>query len=1448
MSGLADEHIPIARTFHEIEVKAKDSDESDISHWFSGTGKLRWSELLNEHRVILLSEAGAGKTAEIRHITRTLRAEGKHAFFMRIENIRPQIEEAFDEGCYEEFIDWVDSGKQGWLLLDSVDEAKLHDPRDFERAIRAIAKQLKTVLPTVHIVITGRATAWRVKTDLLLCETLFPSPLAHRVPEEGTSVGETGESATERPSGSLGSSRVFKIVALDDLHDDQIDQFLQAKNVNNIKVFKDAVARKEAWRLTTRPIDLTELIEFWKANERIGSSSELMQNSIDRRLKEHDSNRDDLLPITPDQLRKGARLLAAGATLGQSSSIVLPDIEIQIKGIQAADVLPDWTSKDVKTLLSRPIFEPGIYGAVRFHHRSVREYLTAEWLHKLIMNNASRLRVESLFFRSQYDIEVVIPTMRPVLSWLAVMDTRILERVRRVAPEVVFEGGDPSLLHKDVRIEILRQVCAELVSDSGSRSLIDSTSARRFASADLADEINALLEQYRDHETVSWFLLMMVWQGEVAGCLAQAKSFACESRDKHTRLAAISALDALEAKLELEEVRNRFLEEFPELDRSWIAELIGGLPATEPSVTWLLSAAERAAPEERYHTDSLSRVLVSHVKGWPSHLVGALAEGYYALLKTPPVDDTYLAQISIRYEWLIQPAASAISQMVLARTELCLEPEMLSLLRMIPAADKSNEHDIQPLVHSLRSDIADWPALNHAMFWHDVRECRIRNVNGRNDGLVNFHQVGIFGCLWSLQAIGFSTLCDDIISRPLPDDRLVGLSAAWTLYQAADRPGAWLKDLKRVTAGNPSLEAMLTNYLNPPEDEMAKFLQRESAWKKKAEREKSRREVQATDWKNRLRSNTESLRNPPVLGQITNGQLYLLDQMRQNSNTHTHWSDANWESLIPEFGKDVALAFRDGAINFWRSYSPQLRSEGAPPNSIPYTVIFGLTGLLIESQQPQAMLGLSDDEAKLATRYAMHELNGFPSWLPSLFASHPNSVIEIVLNEIDYELTTPAEGAENSYVLYDVSWSGEWLWPALASLIIPYMRKKDRNISQLRQLLSIAQGSPLGDSELASLAARKARASTESVFAAVWFATWVGVAPRPGLAAVSAHLAAMTSAQEQTSFSTNFITTLVGGRFEKRCARQGFRTVPIMSDLFLLMQRYIREEEDINRANSGVYSPGERDAAQDARNALLSFIRETPGKDAFLALIHISQSHPVPSARQWIARQAKDKATLDSDSVPWTAAQLLEFQSGLERTPNNDRELWELAVDRLLDLKHDLEDSDTSNATILQKSNQETEIRNYIGGWLRDHAQNRYSAPQEEEFSDAKRADLRIHGHTFDGQIPVELKLADNWSGAQLQERLENQLCGDYMRDRRSSYGVFLLVYQGTRSRKSWTAPPNKQRLPFDKLADALQNAWVGFAHQFPNVNGIRVIGIDLTKRGVDAKTASLQRRSKTGK
>jgi hypothetical protein len=119
--------------------------------------------------------------------------------------------------------------------------------------------------------------------------------------------------------------------------------------------------------------------------------------------------------------------------------------------------------------------------------------------------------------------------------------------------------------------------------------------------------------------------------------------------------------------------------------------------------------------------------------------------------------------------------------------------------------------------------------------------------------------------------------------------------------------------------------------------------------------------------------------------------------------------------------------------------------------------------------------------------------------------------------------------------------------------------------------------------------------------------------------------------------------------------------------------------------------------------------------------------------------------------------------------------------------------------------------------------------PQEEELADAKRPDFRFFGVRFDAPVPMELKLADKWSGPELYERMEVQLCGDYLRDKRSSRGIFLLVYGGRKP--SWDVPDRTEPVDFDGLVQALQNRWRVIAHRFPRVDGIRVLSIDLTKR-----------------
>ena len=88
--------VELRRTFHEVSNEAP-NDEADVRQFFGGK-VVSWTDLLQEHRAVILSEAGAGKTEEIRHAAKRLRTEGKPAFFLRLEHVVTDFEEAFEEG------------------------------------------------------------------------------------------------------------------------------------------------------------------------------------------------------------------------------------------------------------------------------------------------------------------------------------------------------------------------------------------------------------------------------------------------------------------------------------------------------------------------------------------------------------------------------------------------------------------------------------------------------------------------------------------------------------------------------------------------------------------------------------------------------------------------------------------------------------------------------------------------------------------------------------------------------------------------------------------------------------------------------------------------------------------------------------------------------------------------------------------------------------------------------------------------------------------------------------------------------------------------------------------------------------------------------------------------------------------------------------------------------
>jgi hypothetical protein len=1421
--------IDLDRTFHELSKNSSENDDIDINLPFYVGDHLHWQDLIQEYRLVILSEAGSGKTAEIRNIAHKLRTKGKPAFFLRLENISRDFEDAsFDVGTYEAFKKWLASNEEGWLLLDSVDESRLRDPRDFELAIRKLSKRIEAAMDRTHVFITSRAPAWRPKTDLAYCTTYLPF-----------NVGDTSECGlqveSDAPNGSIQTKtdnqkkdrQIFKIVALDDLIADQIKVFTEAKGINDSQAFLDEVERKDAWSFTSRPQDLEDLTKFWIDKNRIGSRLEIMKNSIERRLTERDESRAGSRPLSPERALQGVRLLAAATTLAKTQTIGVPDGANYFEGIDVKVLLSDWDDNDRLTLLSRPIFDDAIYGTVRFHHRSVREYLAAEWFAELLKRETSRRNIEGLFFRNQYGLDIIVPTLRPLLPWLVILDEKIRNRVRKVAPEIIFEGGDPSSLPLELRRYILKEVCEQMAKGTTGRSMQDHAAVQRFANTDLTDDIRTLIQKYADNEDITAFLLRMVWIGQIIGVLPETmKAALTPSTGKHVRIAAFRAIKIIGSNDDQEHIRQSFLTESSELKREWIAELIKDVEPTEQTLSWLLACLEKSEPEQLYSVDYLMRSVTEFVNAANLHLIPQIVSDINWLISLPPLLEHRHCKVSKKFQWLIVPVAKSVERLIVNHHPTSLETNALEILNKFSDMRFYETNEGKEIEDELSKLVPAWKELNRRLFWFTVQRSRETFDEDKGQRLINYRQISSF-CRF--EESDFEYVAKEICHQILMDDKLIALSLAFDLYRLANRPRKWRMQLKKLVANDKVLSECLNSYLNPPaQDQISRqYKQQESKWKKKQAQYHA-------DWKQSFNDNLDKFQAVLLInpGVVINALLYLLDQTT-TENSNNHWADYNWKTLIPEYGDEIALFYRNSTVSFWRHHEPKLKSEGAPPNQTTRAVIIGLTGIEIEINETQNWQEkLTEEDVELACKYASFELNGFPRWLPAMFTTHPKIVCAFFMQEIRYELSIEKVKTDTNYIMSDVSCYGQWSWDYMAPDIFGTLKLiEPKNISNLEDLLKIIQGSTLPDSKIEELASQKCSDLSELDHLARWFAAWTGVAPDNAIGAFKTRIEKISDRNEQTKFAMIFVTHLWGShRGDEIAVRQSFRTPQHLKSLYLLMHEYIRHEEDISRAGTGVYSPELRDNAQDARNNLLGLLKEIPGKESFLALREIANIHPEKTSRPWIMLHAKTIAEQDGDIEPWLPKQVKDFQNSLDKTPKNHRELFELVVLRLLDLKDDLENGDSSIANILKNVTQETDMRKYIGRELREKAFGRYSIPQEEQFADDKRPDLRFHGVNFDGPVPVELKLANsNWSGSKLLERLENQLCADYLRDNRSNRGIFLLVYLG--SKTSWKLPDSNNRVDFTGLITALEEHWLQISPKFPNVDDITIIGIDLTKR-----------------
>lgn len=1418
-------YIPLARQFSPVPKSQEESESDEILSDWGHIKPKTWDDIDQEFRCVILAEAGAGKTEELRQRASVLASQGKPSFFIRIEDIEADFYNAFEIGEEAQFRSWLQSTREAWFFLDSVDEARLENPRAFEKAMRRFAKGIVIGAHRAHIYLSSRPYSWRPREDRRLLDAILF--LAARQESEGNEEVQQTE-----PQSAL------TIYTMRPLDKERIRHFGVTRAAMDIDRLLHEIERANLWSLAERPFDLEGILTKWAEDNALGSRLELLHHNIDKRLHDdHNSDRAQRQPLNLEQAKEGARRLAAAVILTGQAGLNVPDNARVKPGIDAESVLADWEPKDVHALLERGIFNDIIYGAVRFRHRDVRELLAAEWFEVLLKSGNSRYSVESLFFREQYGEKIVTPRLRPILPWLILLDDEIRRRALEIHPEIAVEGGDPSQLPLFERKRILTDIVRRIVLDEDDRSARDNSAIAKIANLDLSDDTQQLINQYVDNDDAIFFLGRLVWQGEMASCVAPFCAIAVDSsRGFYARRASVRAVmtcGAVEQKQSLWKNLNKSDAQIP---RELLAELVEEAEPDYHNVEHLLNSLGKLPSYERFKATDLGRSLHQFVEHLPvvddPQAISQLLDGLHNYLDRPPYIERCECRVSKEYAWLLSPATYVIERLIEVQSSVAVGMTALSILLMVPVVRFWHDTDLNEHKGNLQALVPSWPELNDALYWASIEQARAAKMAQSSESLTDDWSTSWLGYFWSFDTASLPRLLGYICSRALQDDRLVALSTAIRVYIQADRPTHILNSLQDAVADESVLQHQLDIQLNPPVSEtMRKHDEEDAEYLRKGD-EKEEREKQNRDtWIVKLRANPDSVRNPSNLkpDKWTCDQRHLLFELLAIS----HSDGANWQALIPDFSEAIALAYRDAAVKHWRHYVPALRSEGVQSDGLSYQLLFAMAGLEIEAtENPEFPSYLDGSEVRHALRFIIWELNGFPSWFESMYQAFPALVEEAVIKELLWELENTGPENPMNHILHDLVYHSPWLHVFIAPVILEWMRANPACVNTNRHhYLHILVNAGTDTARLVELASQQIAQTNDKNSISWWYALRVDCDPVNGIPEVEQWLSDLDDDTAENAAQI-FVTALMGGRHvrDDRPSVGCFRTAKYLKLLYILMHRYIRAKKDINRSDGGVYSPELRDDAQDARNRLFNLLSKIPGKASYTSIKQLIQEHPDPDYRPWMAKQSYKRAEEDGDLEPWTAEQVSAFNKSQLMTPVTHRQLFDLTVHRLLDLKNWLERGNDSPWKTWQRASGETEIRTLIAGWLNQKCRDQYTTAQEPELANSQRMDIWLHNLNVRSPVPIELKLLDkNWSGPKLCERLRNQLAGDYLREESAGCGVMLLVWQGIKPQKQWII--NGHRVRLTELASALKLYWQGITSEFPGVEAIDVIVIDLAMR-----------------
>jgi len=699
---------------------------------------------------------------------------------------------------FELFKRWKRSSALAAFFLDSVDEAKFHQHSNFYTALDRFHNALGSdALSRARIFLSSRISEWQPGYDAYEFNQRFPAPPLAARTEDRKNTGDDRD------------GQRLLVVQLDALDRKQVERFALGRGVADIGKFIDALDLNHAWEFARRPLDVSGLLAFWDDKGRLGSLTEIIEFDVRSKLQSRVGR--DEYSLSDEEGRTGAEWLAAASAFSRKFVFKVPDdMPSGADALHPGLCLPShWRNEQCRALLGRALFDSATYGRIRFHHRSVAEFLAAKWLTRRVDEGCPIYELEQLLVSNARGAKVLRPALSPIAAWLCCGTERWNQSVRawvlECEPGIHLKYGDPGSLPVDYRRSVLLALSSQ--SEGRHRMRLEATPEclSRLADPALSVDVTEFIRDPSLSDDLRIQMLEIAIHGRLEACLDAAVAIvAATAASERVKAFAVLLVDAIGD----EDTRTRLVAIADTMPR--ISALLSARIATAifPKVVSAVELFRLLRKTDFGEQDSidLPSYLNAHFKSTVApDGAGALLREILAIAQMPPLASygQENSPVSAQFSWACRLLPTVLGILVekteLFPGEIDLAAEAAWLLGHF------QEHHMHPLsgeeFTSLNQSTLKYPEIRRAHFWRIVGEIRKETKTEPNVLWLLTNPQTIL----RLASQDFLWLLDDVSGRGNSNDRLLALRLALELWIQRGRSRADRRRILQVVGEQPFL-------------------------------------------------------------------------------------------------------------------------------------------------------------------------------------------------------------------------------------------------------------------------------------------------------------------------------------------------------------------------------------------------------------------------------------------------------------------------------------------------------------------------------------------------------------------------------------------------------------------------------------------------------------------